>query len=148
MIKRNHFIVLFILVMVVVLFTLKSCLKEKPQETINVTEKTGEENVLQSLKSEEEKLIALYDRSDICSKEWTKEYKEVAAHFENIEYIGNNTEIHTLVKMYQEYGKQLSKISILIEEFDYEEAQIALEELKATAQINESELNQLYEKFN
>lgn len=128
-----------------ILFLLLLFVRCSPQEEAEVL--SPEQQILQIMKEDEKVLLSYYERSDICSKEWIEDFYELANKFKTYEYTGSDEEIKALLKDYIEYGDSLLNILLVIEEENYTEGVLQLEELKEEAARNEGELNRLYETY-
>ena len=152
--KRNRIIriIVLIIIIIIILLLLKCCGKNKEIDDNNSSMAlTPEQSILQKMKEDESYLFSLYDSSNICEKDWIKDYRNIGKTFTKYknEYIGSNNDIKNLLLDYEEYGKKIEDIAISIDESNIEEGITKLEELIDTAKTNETELQRLYdEEFN
>ena len=148
--KKKIRILLAILLIIILLLLLVKCgVNKSPEAGIEeeVVIRNEEQTILREMKQDEEALIALYNRSDICSEEWIKEFIVLAQKMQKYHYTGTIEEIKELVFEYQGYGVSLEEIGLTLQEGNYEEGIELLTNLEETAERLEGELGKLYETY-
>lgn len=136
-----------ILIIIILLLLLVQCGGETEKEAVEQG-RNLEQEIVQIMKEDESYLIALFERGDICSEEWIKDFLLLIEKFQTYEYKGEEKDIQELILMYQEYAKELKEVAIYMQEGAYEESIEKLELVEETAIEVEGELNSLYEKYN
>lgn len=96
-------------------------------------ERDDETALLLEMKRDEQDLILLYERGDICSEEWTKEFLALTKKFQNYTYQGEFTEIYDFLKEVKGYGEKLEVVGNFFLEGKLEEGLKGLERLEELA---------------
>ena len=123
------------------------CGKKEKEPEIVIPEKNIEQLLLDDLKADEQALLDLYDRGDICSEKWIEEFLALTKKFQNYQYEGNAGNIRAFLVEYKEYGERLEEIAELMKKSNFEESVIKLGELEEYAEEMEGRLNELYQKY-
>lgn len=137
-------IIVLIVLVVIILLLLKFCGKRNENE---VVEKTDIQVLLTEMKVDEEKLVYLFERSDICSSKWADELIEHATKIQSYKYSGDDSNIVSLIDDYKKYGIELDKIARLMKEGKFEESIVKLEELEELALKIENDLGVVYNEY-
>ena len=125
----------------------KEIVKEVPIINEIIENDKEEKELLKQMKEDEIYLKELYLSSNICQKEWVKEYRDIEIKFKEYKYKGKYKEINKLLDNYKAYGKRIEEISITIDKSNYEKGIYELEGLKEIAKKCEEELTGLYNKY-
>ena len=95
--KKHIKIIGMIVLIMVLLLLLFQCGGETEKEAIQ-QDKDPLSALLEEMKEDEAILLALYDRSDICSEAWTEEFLLIAKKFQSYQYEGSEEGIlHGLI---------------------------------------------------
>lgn len=135
------------IIILIIVFLLLLCKCGPGSSEPEVTPRNLEQELLAEMKEDEAELLALYERSDICSEEWIEEYLRLAVKFQNYNYQGNASDIIEFLREYELYGEELEKIAELLSRDNFEESIIKLSELEDYAEEMEEGLSSLYEKY-
>ena len=145
--RKTRIFIGIVLVIILLLLLIKCGTDGKKEEEVIVPEKNTEQQLLDEMKADEQALLDLYDRGDICSEEWIEEFLALTKKFQQYEYKGNAADIRAFLVEYKEYGEKLEEIAELMKKANFEESITKLGELEEYAEEMEGRLNELYQKY-
>ena len=145
--RKTKIFVGIILVIILLLLLIKCGTGGKKDDEVVIPEKNIEQLLLDEMKADEQALLDLYDRGDICSEKWIEEFLTLTKKFQNYQYAGNAGDIRAFLADYKEYGAKLEEIAELMKKSNFEESVIKLGELEEYAEEMEGRLNELYQKY-
>jgi hypothetical protein len=145
--RKTKIFIGIVFVIILLLLLIKCGSGGKKEEEIVVREKNIEQLLLDEMKADEQELLDLYDRGDICSEKWVEEFLALANKFQQYEYEGNAEDIRGFLVEYKEYGMKLEEIAELMKKANFEESIKKLGELEEYAEEMEGRLNELYQKY-
>ena len=144
--KKRMRIIGMIILIIVLLLLLFQCGGETEKEA-QEQNKNPVQELLDEMKADEEALLLLYERGDVCSEAWIEEFMVLAKKFQNYRYAGNEEDIQDFLKEYKIYGERLEEIGELLTRDHFDESIERLVALEDYAEEMEGKLNQLYEKY-
>ena len=143
--KKDRNRIITITIAVIILLLVLVCCNRRP-EPDPPAPLTPEQYILRIMKQDEAVLVSLYQVSDICSETWIESFFSLADRFMNYISVYNydDPEILALIEQFEIYGYKLRNIIMFIDEGNFEEGIIQLEELRSFASQVEAELDRLY----